>query len=157
MQNCSSSSALAVEIPRSCTKPSIWCSKVALNGARLLSTIAGASTPVPSRLNSHIRNSLDWVRSTGTRSSNQLTWLVLPIWHQQTSPSDANKCDIAINSLWPSEAIWRQGSRSTLVQVMVCCLTAPSHYLNQCWLIITKVQWCSSEGNFARYITASSH
>ena len=43
-----------------------------------------------------------------------------------------------LNSLWPSDAIWRQGSRSTLVQVMTCCLTAPSHYLNQCWLIITK-------------------
>ena len=40
-------------------------------------------------------------------------------------------------SLWPSDAIWRHGSWSTLVQVMVCCLTAPSHYLNQCWLIIT--------------------
>ena len=28
---------------------------------------------------------------------------------------------------------------------MVCCLTAPSHYLNQCWLIISKVLWHSSE------------
>ena len=47
-----------------------------------------------------------------------------------------------VNSLWPSDAIWWQGSRSTLVQVMACCLSAPSHYLNQCWLIITKVTWC---------------
>ena len=31
---------------------------------------------------------------------------------------------------------------------MACCLRAPSHYLYQCWLIITKVPWCSSEGNF---------
>ena len=38
---------------------------------------------------------------------------------------------------------WRSGS--TLVQVMACCLTAPSHYLNQCWLIISKVLWHSSE------------
>ena len=30
------------------------------------------------------------------------------------------------NSLWPGDAIWRQGSRSTLVQVMACCLTAPT-------------------------------
>ena len=66
-----------------------------------------------------------------------------------------NKCWLStphiylVNSLWPSDAIWRQGFRSTLVQVMACCLTAPSHYLNQCWLIITKVQWCSSKGNFA--------
>ena len=38
----------------------------------------------------------------------------------------------ALNSLRPSDVIWRQGSRSTLVQVMACCLTAPSHYLCQC-------------------------
>ena len=44
-----------------------------------------------------------------------------------------------VNSLWPSDIIWRKGSRSTLAQVMACCLTTPSHYLNQCWLIIIKV------------------
>ena len=33
---------------------------------------------------------------------------------------------------------------------MACCLKAPSHYFNQCWLIISKVQWHSSEGNFTR-------
>ena len=36
--------------------------------------------------------------------------------------------------------LWRQRSGSTLAQVMVCCLMAPSHYLNQCWLIISEVQ-----------------
>ena len=41
---------------------------------------------------------------------------------------------IGFSSLWPSDAIWWQ-SGSTLAQVMACCLTAPSHYLNQCWLI----------------------
>ena len=51
-----------------------------------------------------------------------------------------------VNSLWPSDAIWWQRSGSTLAQVMACCLTAPSHYLNQCWLIISKVLWHSSEG-----------
>ena len=30
----------------------------------------------------------------------------------------------------------RQRSGSILAQVMACCLLAPSHYLNQCWLII---------------------
>ena len=35
------------------------------------------------------------------------------------------------NSLWLSDAIWWQKSGSTLAQVMACCLTAPSHYLNQ--------------------------
>ena len=32
---------------------------------------------------------------------------------------------------------------STLVQVMACCLTVPSHYLNHYWLIISEVQWQS--------------
>ena len=45
-----------------------------------------------------------------------------------------------VNSLWPSDAIWWQRSGSTLAQVMTCCLMAPSHYLNQCWLVmISKV------------------
>ena len=34
---------------------------------------------------------------------------------------------------------------STLAQIMACCLQATSHYLNQCWLIIStctsKIQW----------------
>ena len=50
---------------------------------------------------------------------------------------------IGVNSLWPSDAIWRQRSGSTLAQVMAWCLTAPSHYLNHCWLIISEVQWHS--------------
>ena len=40
-----------------------------------------------------------------------------------------------VNSLWHSDAIWQLRSGSTLAQSMVCCLTAPSHYLNRCWLI----------------------
>ena len=48
-----------------------------------------------------------------------------------------------VNSLWTNDAIWRQISGSTLAQVMACCLTAPSHHLNQCWLIISEVQWHS--------------
>ena len=40
--------------------------------------------------------------------------------------------DGSFNSLGPSDAIWRQRSGSTLAQVMACCLTAPSHNLNQC-------------------------
>ena len=48
-----------------------------------------------------------------------------------------------LNSLQLSDTIWRHRSWSTLAQVMACCLTAPSHYLNQCRLIISKVQ-CNS-------------
>ena len=39
----------------------------------------------------------------------------------------------------PSDIIRPQGYRSTLAQVMACCLMAPSHYLNQCWLMISAV------------------
>ena len=65
--------------------------------------------------------------------------------------------DCVINSLGPSDAIWRQRSGSTLAQVMACCLTAPSHYLNQSWLIISKVEWHSSKGKFTRDTSAINH
>ena len=39
-----------------------------------------------------------------------------------------NWCPGAIHCI---DTIWRQRSGSTLVQVMACCLMAPSHYLNQ--------------------------
>ena len=61
-----------------------------------------------------------------------------------------------LNSLRPSDAIWRHRSGSTLAQVMGCCLTTPSHHLNQCWLI-SKAQWHSADGNFTRDTSAISH
>ena len=45
------------------------------------------------------------------------------------------------NPLWPSVAIWRHISGWTLAQALAYCLTVPSDYLSQCWLIISKVQW----------------
>ena len=55
---------------------------------------------------------------------------------------------LSIDSLAPSDFIWQHRTLSTLVQVMACCLTAPSHNLNQCWLIIKGVLWHSPESNF---------
>ena len=60
--------------------------------------------------------------------------------------------DYTLNSLSPSDVIWRHRTGSTKAQVMACCLTAPSHYLNQCWLLISDVSWHSSENN----VTVSS-
>ena len=31
---------------------------------------------------------------------------------------------------------------------MACCLTAPCHWINQCWLPISQVLWHSIESNF---------
>ena len=56
-------------------------------------------------------------------------------------------CNNEINLLWSSNDMWRHNSGSILVQVMACCLTAPSHYLYQCWLI-SDILWFSHEGNF---------
>ena len=39
---------------------------------------------------------------------------------------------------------------------MACCLTAPSHYLNQCWLVISEVQWHLYQGNFTRDASTSN-
>ena len=50
-----------------------------------------------------------------------------------------------INSLGLNDIIWWHRSWSTLAQVIACCLMAPSHYLNQCLLIIEIVLWHSSE------------
>ena len=63
----------------------------------------------------------------------------------------------SFNSFGPSDAIWRCRSGSTLAQVMACCLTAPSHYLNQCWLIISNVHWHSYEGNLTLDALAINH
>ena len=52
------------------------------------------------------------------------------IWVQDVFSRDSFYCPVRlpstsscdINPLWSSDAIWRQGSRWTLVQVMACCL-----------------------------------
>ena len=62
-----------------------------------------------------------------------------------------------LNSLWPSDAIWRQGSGSTLAQVMAWCLTAPSHYMNQCLLIICGVLHHSPEVSSTGNAYESNH
>ena len=50
----------------------------------------------------------------------------------------------------------RQRKCSTLAHVTACFLTAPSHYQNQRWLIISNVQWHSSESNYTHEILRSS-
>ena len=42
--------------------------------------------------------------------------------------------------LRPSDIIWGHRSGSAMAQLMAC-LTAPSHYLNQSWLLISEVLW----------------
>ena len=44
-----------------------------------------------------------------------------------------------VKALWPYDALCHHRTWPILVQVLTCCLTAPNHYLNQCWLIISGV------------------
>ena len=44
---------------------------------------------------------------------------------------DAKYTVVLINSLWPSDDIWRQRGGSTLAQLIACSLAGPSHYVNQ--------------------------
>ena len=80
-----------------------------------------------------------------------------PEWHNLYITLNFDLSSVWFNSLWPSDTIWRQGCGSTLAQVMACCQIAPSHYLNQCWLITSKAQFHSSEGNFTRDTSATNH
>ena len=59
-------------------------------------------------------------------------------------------CYHLFNSLWPTDIIWWHRSGPTFAQEMACCLMAPSHYLNQCWLIIKGIVWPSTQSNFMR-------
>ena len=65
---------------------------------------------------------------------------------------------LILNTMRMSFARWRVLTNSvwccgttlaqvTVAQVMACCLTAPSHYLNHCWLVMSLVQWYSYQGH----------
>ena len=53
-----------------------------------------------------------------------------------------------VNSLWSSDAIRRQKSVLALAQILARCLAAPSHYLNQCRMVISGVVWYSYQYKF---------
>ena len=93
-------------------------------------------------------------RASTVESISMWWWPCSPVWRRCWALPCSTVSNI--NSLWPRDAIWRQKSGSGLDQVMACCLTAPSHYMNQCWFITSKVQWCSSEGTFTWDITTIS-
>ena len=52
-----------------------------------------------------------------------------------------------VSTTWPSDTISWHTSESTLTQMIVCCLTAPSHYLNKRLLITSEHLWHSREDN----------
>ena len=62
-------------------------------------------------------------------------------------------CEFAL--IWTRMSQKRTYAKSTFVQVMICCLMAPNHYLGQCWPrsmslydvtrpTVTGLQWCGT-------------
>ena len=94
--------------------------------------------PAPSHYLNQCRNIVDWTLG------NKLQWNLNPnsdIFIQENATENVVWKMAAIlfqpqciNTSRLSDTICRHRSGSTLVQVMACCLTAPSHYLNQCGL-----------------------
>ena len=74
-----------------------------------------------------------WTRRNWLKTSyDHQLYNITPHQSVQQKENTAFRAFRQFNSLWPSDTIWRHKSGSTLDQVMACCLTAPSHYLNQC-------------------------
>ena len=55
-----------------------------------------------------------------------------------------------LNPLRPNDAILWNRYWTTLAQVVACCLTAPSHFMDQWWLITTGIPWHLIEINLTR-------
>ena len=57
-----------------------------------------------------------------------------------------------------SDAIWCCWTWSTLIQVVAWCLTAPCHYPNLCWLILSEILWHSPEfhSKYSKYLSLIS-
>ena len=95
---------------------------------------------------------LNWEAQWAEDSVVGYTWrspLIRILWNQEIiifgihlrlSTSSLTHCGLVMP--------WRHRSWSTMVQVMACCLTAPSHYLIQYWLLVREVLWHSPESNF---------
>ena len=90
---------------------------------------------------------------TSLTGSNGDQWTV---YHAGTPSTPLQDLE-SIKPFWHSDVIWWQRSWSTLTQVMASCLTAPGYYHNQCWLIVSIIQWHSSDGNFIWDTPAINH
>ena len=113
----------------------------------LIITFEKKKYPNQSRVESNCLYSLHDLRARGSfkviscpRCRPYCLWALLSqatIWYILNStphqPSPVCKQRSQFKSLWSSDAIWWHRSR-TLAEVMAWCLTAPSHYLSQCWL-----------------------
>ena len=89
-------------------------------------------------------------------------WYILLYCHSISDPvllhmpSRSFQNHDVIYTLWIGSAIWSLRYGSTLAEAMVCCSTAPSHYLIECvWLVISRLLWHSHEISFTGHVQHS--
>ena len=71
-----------------------------------------------------------WQSPAGSRC------IISHLWGESTTGFPSQRAN---NARFPqSQFLDTCNPGSTLAQVMACCLTAPSHYLNQCWPVIQQ-------------------
>ena len=93
-----------------------------------------------------------WCRQATSQFLNQCWPRFLPpysVTRPQWVNTGFDESSDHLQLMWLVDTIWCHRSGSTLAQVMACFLTAPSHFLNQYWLIVSKVLWHST-GQFHR-------
>ena len=94
-----------------------------------------------------------WMRPANERRCHIVMSSLIGWVHPKNDPCQSYVCPMPVTQPWRiwltyrgiySDTIWSHRSRSTLSQVMAWCLRAPRHYLNQCWLISSKV-FCDTD------------
>ena len=111
----------------------------------LLSWVPGCSWIKTNKMRKSIFMSSDscfWMQNVLHLRTHILGMLV---WNMYMFYTIYKTTTYSVNSLRPSYNIGEHRSGSTLA----FCLMAPSHYLNQYWISISKIMWHSPESNFA--------
>ena len=137
------------------------------NNVHVINSLQPSDAIWRQRSGSTLAQVMTWCLMTPSHYGNQCGLIISEVqWHSSESNSTislvlkinlSNNNVHVIDSLQPCGAIWRQRSGSTLAEVMTWCLTAPSHYRNQCWFIISEVYWHSSESSFTIDVLVVSH
>ena len=100
---------------------------------------------------------------TDSGHSFKLLWncCILTHWPLVTPKSKGSSLYMYFTSLvrlwFNTDCIWQHRSGSALMQLMAHCLTAPSHHLRQCWLVINEVQWHLPQGSYTGNSQNVSH
>ena len=137
VQDCSNSIANALELLQSCTKPSICC------------TLEPAS----------VRCDRAFIEPMYCNKPSSAHWLHCGDYSTKGEFKPDSSGWRPTNQFYPFvvSSIGENFQNTEYlfdITLSLCELMAPTQYLNQCWLVISEVQWHSSECNFTRNTSA---